>query len=129
MQEHRLPVKIYLEDTDAQGIVYHANYLKYFERARTEILESMGGTALSFGDRALRFVVHEVQLKFNRPAHLGDAVEVRSTCKRASSFRISFEQSVYRGDEPKPLVAGTVNVVCIDEAGELAELPDGFLAE
>ncbi|MEE8409604.1 MAG: YbgC/FadM family acyl-CoA thioesterase [Myxococcota bacterium] len=129
MKDHRHPVKIYLEDTDAQGIVYHANYLKYFERARTEILESMGGMPVALGERALRLVVHEVQLKFNRPAQLGDDLEIRSTSTRASSFRISFEQAVFRGDESKPLVAGTVHVVCINQAGELAELPDGFLAD
>ena len=66
MQEHRMPIKVYLEDTDAQGIVYHANYLMFYERARTEILLAMGARPTGFGEQGLRFVVHEARLKFRQ---------------------------------------------------------------
>lgn len=129
MKEHRLPIKIYLEDTDAQGIVYHANYLKFFERARTEILSDLGGSPLRIDDKAIRFVVHEMQIKFSRPASLGESLEVRSNGARLSEFRVAFEQAVHRPGDEKPLVRATVQIVCINPAGQLTPLPDGFLTD
>ena len=124
MEPHRFQLKVYLEDTDAQGIVYHANYLNYLERARTEILELNGKSPV---EAEWRYVVHEVQLKFHQPGLLGDSLEVRTVGKRASAFRMTFEQKVFRAAEDKPLVSGEVHVVCIGPTGELTELPTDLL--
>lgn len=118
----RTVAKVYLEDTDAQGIVYHANYLKYFERARTDYLELHGaglGGAQALG---FRFVVHALTVQFHRPAALGERLDIVTTVRRASAFRVVFEHRAFRAGESEPSTSGRVDVVCIDRDGELAEI-------
>jgi tol-pal system-associated acyl-CoA thioesterase len=121
--EHRLPLRIYLEDTDAQGIVYHANYLRYFERARSEIIESLGVSIRDVASTDRRYVVYEMRLKFRQPAFLGDRLEVVSTMERTSEYRLTFHQGITRGEGPHPLVTAQVDVVCIDQSGKVLPLP------
>ena len=121
--EHRMPVRIYLEDTDAQGIVYHANYLRYFERARSEIIELLGVPIRDVASPDRRYVVYEMRIRFRQPAGLGDRLEVISTMERTSEYRLTFQQRISRGTETRPLVTAEVDVVCIDQSGKLAALP------
>ncbi len=127
MNEYQFELRVYLEDTDAQGIVYHANYVKFFERARTELFEQLGVQPPEQAGR-LRFVVHEMNIKFLRPAMVGERLRVVTTFRPASEYRLSFTQKVHRGDEPRPLTEAEVQVVCIDEAGQLVEVPEKLLA-
>jgi acyl-CoA thioester hydrolase len=122
--EHRLAVKIYLEDTDAQGIVYHANYLKYCERARTDMLGTQGYRLAEMQQRGFTFVVHEMHLKFQQPARLHDELEVRTEVQRSSAYRITFQHKVYRGEAL--LFKAEANVVAIGDDGKLRELPAGL---
>ena len=126
LPEYSLPVRIYLEDTDAQGIVYHANYLRYFERARSEILESLGIPVRNVATVARRYVVYEIRVKFRQPAALGDKLEVRSTMTRTSEYRLNFHQHIRRDGDRHPLVVADVGVVCINEAGKVTELPEAL---
>jgi acyl-CoA thioester hydrolase len=129
MHEHELQVKIYLEDTDAQGIVYHANYLKYCERARTDMLA--GGSGPSLGDwqaRGYLFVVHELHVKYKEPARLHDVLAVKTELERTSSYRLTFKHSVRRLKDNAPLVQIDAIVVAIAVEGGLRELPEGLLA-
>lgn len=128
MTEHRLEVKVYLEDTDAQGIVYHANYLKFFERARTEILDTRGMGLANAQAQGLSFVVHEVRIKFHKPARLGDRLTVVTTFERASPFRLTFRHKAARAGEGQPLSSASVEAACIDAKGELVELTPSMLA-
>jgi tol-pal system-associated acyl-CoA thioesterase len=121
MEAHCLPVKVYLEDTDALGIVYHSNYLKYMERSRHEMLAGHLGVL-----NGRRFVVHEMHIKFQRPARLGDQLEVRSTAKQASEYRITFFQEVVLLREDLQLAAAEVQVTCVDSQGTLTEIPEGI---
>src|SRR5689334_17428565 len=124
MDEHVARVKIYLEDTDAQGIVYHANYLKYCERSRTDMLGAAGYTLADMQTRGFTFVVHEMHLKFQAPARLHDELAVRSVVKRSSQYRVTFEQRVMRGEEL--CMKAEVQVVAIGADGKLRELPAGL---
>lgn len=119
MEPHRLPVKVYLEDTDAIGIVYHSNYLKYMERSRHEML---AGNTVSLDGR--QFVVHEMHIKFLRPARLGDQLEVRTTATRASDYRITFTQEVVLVPDGLQLASAEVQVTCVDSQGALTEIPE-----
>jgi tol-pal system-associated acyl-CoA thioesterase len=121
--EHRLLLRIYLEDTDAQGIVYHANYLRYFERARSEVIESLGVSIRNVVSVDRRYVVYEMHIKFRQPAFLGDRLEVVTSMQRSSEYRLTFHQRISREMEPRPLVTAEVDVVCIDQSGKLAVLP------
>ena len=123
MKPHLAQMKVYLEDTDAIGIVYHANYLKYMERSRSDILEEFSGQL-----QGRQFVVHEMQIKFIRPARLGDRVEVSTTARRASDYRITFQQKVFLAQGEVQLVNAEVQVTCVDPEGNLTEVPDGILS-
>jgi acyl-CoA thioester hydrolase len=122
-KEHCLEFRVYLEDTDAQGIVYYANYFRYFERGRSEFLESLGVPMNEVVRPDCRLVVYEIRSKFRKPASLGDRIEVVTSMLRASEYRITFRQQVRRRGEIEALVSGEVDVVAIDQAGALKELP------
>jgi tol-pal system-associated acyl-CoA thioesterase len=125
-KEHILEFRVYLEDTDAQGIVYYANYLRYFERGRSEILESLGIPMNQVARPDCRLVVYEARIKFRRPAFLGDKIEVATSMLRTSEYRLNFRQQIRRRGENEALVSGEVDVVAIDLDGTLKELPAVF---
>jgi acyl-CoA thioester hydrolase len=120
--EFRSTTKVYLDDTDAQGIVYHANYLKFFERARTDYLDAHGVGLKGAQDRGFRFVVYSVEIKFHRAAVLGDRLEIVSRAGRSSPFRLSFQQKAIRVGDSIVVSTAKVEIVCIGPTGELAEI-------
>ncbi len=124
--DHVLEFRVYLEDTDAQGIVYYANYLRYFERGRSEVLESLGVPMDRVAQPDSRLVVYEIRIKFRRPAFLGDRLEVLTSMLRASEYRLVFRQQIRRRGEDEALVSGEVDVVTVDRDGTLKELPEIF---
>ena len=98
-QPFRWPVRVYYEDTDAAGIVYYANYLKYLERARTEWLAAMGfGLAELEMQHAAVFVVHRLEIDYRRPARLGDALTVTVAPVEVGRSRLVVLQDVQRED-------------------------------
>jgi tol-pal system-associated acyl-CoA thioesterase len=121
MQPHVHRVQIYYEDTDHSGVVYHANYLKYFERAREHLLGPHELVRL-LRERGIGFVVYRAELVFKGGAVFGDAVEIRTTVRGESEFRLAFAHDVFRGDEL--LVQGKVELVCVDRDRQLVALPD-----
>ena len=126
--QHVLEIRVYLEDTDAQGIVYYANYLRFFERGRCELLESLGIPMEQVARPDCRLVVYEIRVKFRRPASLGDRIEVVTSMLRASEYRVTFRQQIRRQGEDEALVSGEVDVVAIGPDGTLMELP-AFLSQ
>jgi tol-pal system-associated acyl-CoA thioesterase len=124
--DHVLEFRVYLEDTDAQGIVFYANYLRYFERGRSEFLESLGVPMNEVARPDCRLVVYEIRVKFRRPAVLGDRIEVVTSMLRASDYRLTFRQQVRHRGEDEALVRGEVDVVAVNQDGTLRELPAFF---
>ena len=120
---HVHPVRIYYEDTDHSGLVYHANYLKYFERAREHLLGPDVLVAL-LRDHGLGFVVYRCELQFREGAVFGDELEIRSTFTLESEYRAVFKQDVWRPQGRAPLVQGVVHMVCVDADKQLVRLPD-----
>lgn len=120
MPTYRHPVQIYYEDTDHSGLVYHANYLKYFERAREHLLGPAELVRL-LDEEGVGFVVYRCELTFKEGAVFGDVLEIRSTPRIESAYRITFQQDVYRGE--KLLVAGQVQMVALDREKKLVALP------
>jgi tol-pal system-associated acyl-CoA thioesterase len=114
------PVQIYYEDTDHSGVVYHANYLKYFERAREHLLGTAELVRL-LREEGLGFVVYKCEMTFKEGAVFGDSLEIRSVPRAESAFRVVFQQDVYRGD--KLLVQGVVQMVCVDASRMLVPIP------
>ncbi|MDZ7787327.1 MAG: tol-pal system-associated acyl-CoA thioesterase [Halofilum sp. (in: g-proteobacteria)] len=109
----RMPVRVYYEDTDAGGVVYYANYLKYLERARTEWLRAAGwGQTALVSDRSLLFAVRSIELDYHAPARLDDALEVEARIAGLGRARIDFAQRVLRDGEA--LCIGRVRIACLD---------------
>jgi acyl-CoA thioester hydrolase len=107
------PVRVYYEDTDGGGVVYHSNYLKFMERARTEWLRSMGFEQTELREKlGVLFVVRSLKLKYRQPARFNDALSVITRITRIGYSLLEFEQTIYRGEEL--LTSGTVEVVCVD---------------
>ena len=117
------PVQIYYEDTDHSGVVYHANYLKYFERAREHLLGVP--ELVKLYEAGLGFVVYRCELTFKQGAVFGDSLEVRSVAALSSEFRMVFKHDVFRG-EPL-LVRGVVAVVCLDGTSAIVAVPRDVL--
>ena len=119
---HVHPVQIYYEDTDHSGIVYHANYLKYFERAREHLL-GVDELVRLYREDGIGFVVYKAELTFREGARHGDALEVRTTIHLESEYRAVFDQRVFRPGGTQPLVTGAVHLVCVNREQQLVPLP------
>ena len=106
------PVRVYIEDTDAGGIVFYVNYLKYMERARTELMRALGYGKAALFHRDRMFVVVETQVRYLQAARLDDELAVTAVVCHAGGARLSFEQGVYKGETE--LCTGRVQVACVD---------------
>ena len=121
------PIRVYWEDTDAGGIVFYANYLKFFERARTEWLRALG-----IGQHALReetggmFVVSETTVKYHRPAQLDDLLRVTAHLHEGGRASLVIAQQAWRGDTL--LCEGTIRIGWVDESTlKPARIPSSVL--
>lgn len=124
----RWRVRVYYEDTDAGGVVYYSNYLKFFERCRTEWLRSLGvdQATLACND-GLRFVVVELEAKYLSPARLDDELTVEAALGGLGRCSLRFEQRAIRAGEV--LALGRVKVACVDaQRGLPARLPESIRA-
>lgn len=123
----RHAVRVYWEDTDAGGIVFYANYLKYFERARTEWLRALGvqQQALREATGAM-FVVGQTQLRFLRPARLDDLLDVTAELRSAGRASMALAQQAWRGEEL--LAEGEIRIGCVDVSTlRPRRIPDSIL--
>jgi tol-pal system-associated acyl-CoA thioesterase len=107
------PLRVYIEDTDAGGIVYYVNYLKYMERARTEYLRSLGFDKTFIFTTELMFVVRSVSSDYLKPARLDDQLQATAKVIKAGGSFLVMEQHIERDGEL--LCRGEVNIVCVDK--------------
>ena len=119
---HTMPLRVYYEDTDASGIVYYANYLKFIERARTALLRLVGithsGTQAADG---VAFTVRRCEIDYRAPARLDDEIEVRTRLLKVRGASLDALQTVRRGGDD--LVRTKLQIACIDPAGRAKRLP------
>lgn len=120
---HAIPVRVYYEDTDAGGIVYYANYLKFLERGRTDYLRDLGVAQRQLAESTgLAFAVRAISADYLKPARLDDELLVATTVGEVGRAQVTFVQSVRRADET--LLTATVRVACLDLArGKPAAMP------
>jgi acyl-CoA thioester hydrolase len=111
-----LPIRVYYEDTDAQGVVYYANYFRFMERARTEWLRSLGVDMVQLQDEERRiFVVAEVNVKFHAPARLSDELVVTAGLMDLSRVAFDIEQKIFRNSiDGELLISGIVKAAYLD---------------
>ena len=124
---HRFPIRVYYEDTDAAGIVYYANYLKFAERARSEWLRAVDADgAMAPRASGLVFVVRRCAIDYLQPARLDDLLEVETRVTAAAGATLDLEQIVRR--DGTALVAMQVTLACVNSAGRPARPPAALRA-
>lgn len=124
---HRFAVRVYFEDTDLSGVVYHANYLRWFERARSDMLRLAGIDQRAAHDAGRgAYAVVAMQLDWRRPARLDDAVLIETRVKTVSAARIGLAQAALRGETV--LCAARLTVAFVSPAGRPLRQPADWLA-
>lgn len=122
-QAHSLPIRVYYEDTDAAGIVYHASYIRFAERGRTEMLRDAGFRhAEIFNATGTGFAVVALKVDYKSPARLDDLLSICSKVTRVGGASMDIQQDIYREDTL--LCAITVTLVCIDKSFKAVRLPN-----
>jgi len=125
---HRTAFRIYVEDTDAGGVVYHARYLHFCERARTQFLASIGfglSTLMNArGNDYCAFVVRRADISYLQPARLDDVLQAVTRVARLGGASIDFDQRLYRGDVE--VASATIYVCCVGSDGRPRPMPDGM---
>ena len=116
--------RVCYEDTDAGGVVYYANYLRYMERGRNGFLSDQGMSVRRFQDRGILFPVVEVNLRYFSPAFLEDDLVVETWVVKPGRSSVLFGQKVVRKGEPDALVEGMVRVACVDKTMKPRRLPE-----
>jgi len=106
-----LNIRVYIEDTDAGGIVYYVNYLKYLERARTEYIRSIGHEKAAIFDDKILFVVHSLKINYRSPGFLDDLITVYTKTEKISKVAILFKQKIFRDREL--LIDADVKIVSV----------------
>lgn len=113
-----IPIRVYYEDTDTAGIVYYANYLRFLERGRTELLRSLGIEQSALATRHIAFAVRSVNAEYLKPAKLDDLLMVETQVASVGRAQVMFHQAVKRTDATQEtlLLEAQVRVACIDPA-------------
>jgi acyl-CoA thioester hydrolase len=126
---HILPIRVYYEDTDLSGVVYHANYLRFMERGRSEFFRCAGILRLAMMDRdeATVWTLRSASLTFHRPARVDDLVEMHTRATALSGARMTADQKIYRAGEL--LAHGAVEACIITLEGKPRRIPDDIRAK
>lgn len=126
-ESHRLSVRVYYQDTDAGGVVYHSRYLDFAERGRTEFLRELGfEMGALFGERGIIFTIHHIEVDYLAPALLDDALVVESRITEVGGASFTAVQSVRRGEAV--LANLLVRLVLVGENGRPVRIPDDIRA-
>ena len=119
----RIPVRIYYEDTDCGGVVYYANYLRYFERARTEFLRERGVSLPELRDRGVVFVVRSVEVEYLCPCKYDDLLMLDTSLCAATGATITFAHTIKKDGLDSEAVKGTVVLAAVGAEGKPARIP------
>ena len=118
---HIWPIRVYYEDTDLAGIVYYANYLRFIERARSELVRAAGIDQVAMKAAGLVFAVRRVEADYLKPAHYDYQIEVRTRLRDVKGASFAMPQEVWRKDEL--LFQAHVTIVVLNQAGRATRLP------
>jgi acyl-CoA thioester hydrolase len=122
MLQGEIAIRVRYAETDRMGLLHHANYLVYFEQARTELLRQVGATYKSLEDQGYLLVVTKVEVRYRRPAQYDDLLTVRTTVVKTTAVRIDHRYEVLR--DGLLVAEGTSTLACVDRDGRPQALPD-----
>jgi YbgC/YbaW family acyl-CoA thioester hydrolase len=120
------PVQIYYEDTDHSGVVYHPNFLKYFERAREHVIDS-DRLAKLWAEKGLGFAVYKANMTFQDGVEFAEICDVRTTYKFDGKYKTLWRQELWRPNATKPAVIADIEMVCLDKDKRLQPIPEEIL--
>lgn len=128
-KEHHLTVQVYYEDTDHSGVVYHANYLKYFERAREHIIGTEELSRL-WHEEGIGFAVYKIDIGYFDGAVFGDTLNIKSTWEMDGDYKIIWQHEAWRPGGQKAAVTAKLELVCLNKEKRPIPVPDyDFLQE
>jgi acyl-CoA thioester hydrolase len=117
-----IQIRVRYAETDRMGLLHHANYLVYFEQARTELLRDQRASYRDIEDDGYFLVVSKIEVKYKAPAHYDDVLTVRTTVTRTSPVRLEHKYEVFNQDG-KAVAEGATTLACVDRAGKLHAMP------
>lgn len=120
---HHFKARVYYEDTDHSGVVYHANYLKFFERAREEIF-GVQTLVQMWQDQSVGFAVYKADIGYHEGAQFGDLLDIRTTWEKQGPYRVVFFHSAWRPGQNKPAVTCAIDLVCLGPGKKLLPIPE-----
>ncbi len=123
MHQHNFNVQVYYEDTDHSGVVYHSNYLKYFERAREDVI-GIDTLKKLWHEEGIGFAVYKLTVNYREGAVFGDKLEIRSTWINESEYRTVWKQEAWRENGSKAAVSAEIELVCLDRNKKLIPIKD-----
>lgn len=124
-----LHIRVYYEDTDCGGVVYYANYLRFFERGRTEFLRDKGISLTDCREKGILFVVTRAEVEYLSPGRYNDLLLLDTRVKEISGTTITFSHTINREGPEKELVRGTVTLASVNMEGRPVRLPDDIKAK
>jgi acyl-CoA thioester hydrolase len=126
MLHGEITIRVRYAETDRMGLLHHANYLVYFEQARTELLRSFGLTYRDLEDQGFLLVLTKIEVRYKRPAHYDDLLMIRTTVERTTAVRIDHRYEVLR--DGLLLAEGATTLACVDRDGRPQALPEALRA-
>ena len=123
MIQGEIQIRVRYAETDRMGFLHHANYLVYFEQARTELLRDQGGNYKRMEDEGYFLVLAKAEVKYRKPAHYDDLLTIRTTLTRTTPVRLEHHYDVLREDG-QTVAEGTTTLACVDRGGKLQAMPD-----
>ena len=123
-----IELRVYYEDTDAGGVVYYANYLRYFERARLEYFRQHGLNIKDLADSGLLFVVVRTEVNYHSPAQLDDLLQIETKVNQISKISLWFDYVITRKLDNKLIVTGKTKLACINHSRKLTKIPEEIIA-
>ena len=122
MQTGEITIRVRYAETDRMGLLHHANYLVYFEQARTELLRAKGRTYRDCEDQGFFLVLTKVEIKYRKPAHYDDLLTVRTTVSRTTPVRLEHSYEVLR--DGTLLAEASTTLACVDSDGRIQAMPE-----
>ena len=122
-----MQIRVYYEDTDCGGVVYYANFLRYFERARTEFLRERGFEVAAYAAAGLLFVVAHAEIAYHAPGHYNDLLDIDTDVVDVTRTTLTFGHAIRRSGDDRMIVEGAARLVCVDERGRPRRLPEDLV--
>lgn len=128
MENHvyHFPVQIYYEDTDHSGVVYHPNFLKYFERAREHVIDSQRLAQL-WRDEGIGFAVYKANMIFQEGVEFADVCDVQTSYRLDGKYKTLWRQELWRPNAKRAAVIGDIEMVCMNRNKQLQPMPEGVM--